>query len=132
MASARDFHGRYDGHAPTVTLIHDAAGNIFGGFTPMAWESRTGNWSECSKADSSMKSVVFALKNPHNFPTRTFVLKAAKNGGAILDDSSLGSCFCDIRVSDNCNADARSGSYVGWSYANDTDLDGQTGLTDSE
>jgi hypothetical protein len=36
---ARDFHGRCDGHAPTLTLIQDTAGNIFGGFTPVEWES---------------------------------------------------------------------------------------------
>jgi hypothetical protein len=36
---ARDFHGRCDGHANTLTLIEDTNGNIFGGFTPLEWES---------------------------------------------------------------------------------------------
>jgi hypothetical protein len=40
MASARHFHGRCDGHAPTLTLIQDTEGNIFGGFTPVEWEPR--------------------------------------------------------------------------------------------
>jgi hypothetical protein len=31
---ARDFHGRRDGHTPTLTLIQDTEGNIFGVFTP--------------------------------------------------------------------------------------------------
>jgi hypothetical protein len=37
---ARDFHGRCDGRAPTLTLIEDTGGSIFGGFTPVEWESR--------------------------------------------------------------------------------------------
>jgi hypothetical protein len=32
---ARDFHWRCNGDAPTMTLIEDTKGNIFGGFTPM-------------------------------------------------------------------------------------------------
>jgi hypothetical protein len=73
---ARDFHGRCDGHAPTLTLIQDTEGNIFGGFTPVQWESGTHDkrasqrlWkSNCCKADPSLKSFLFTLKNPHNFP----------------------------------------------------------------
>jgi hypothetical protein len=37
---ARNFHSRCDGHANTLTLIKDTEGNIFGGFTPVEWESR--------------------------------------------------------------------------------------------
>jgi hypothetical protein len=37
------FHHRCDGHAPTLTLIQDTKGNIFGGFTPVEWESREWN-----------------------------------------------------------------------------------------
>jgi hypothetical protein len=33
------FHRRRDGHAPTVMLIEDTAENIFGGFTPVVWDS---------------------------------------------------------------------------------------------
>jgi hypothetical protein len=39
----RDFHCRCDGRAPTLTLIQDTEGNIFRGFTPVEWESRTSN-----------------------------------------------------------------------------------------
>jgi hypothetical protein len=38
-----DFHRRCEGHAPTLTLIQDTGGGIFGGFTPVQWESR--DWS---------------------------------------------------------------------------------------
>jgi hypothetical protein len=36
---ARGFHGRCHGHAPTLTLIQDTEGSIFGGFTPLEWSS---------------------------------------------------------------------------------------------
>jgi hypothetical protein len=58
------FHGRCDGHAPTLTLIQDTAGNFFGGFTPVEWESRTGSWAECFKANPSLESLVLFAGRP--------------------------------------------------------------------
>jgi hypothetical protein len=65
-----------------------------------------------------MKSFLFTLKNPHNFPSRRFALKAEKKDFAIYCDSSWGPRFCDIGVSDDCNANSRSYSSLGGSYAN--------------
>jgi hypothetical protein len=92
---ARDFHGRCDGHAATLTLIQDTDGKLFGGFTPVEWESRRWNGkhgleSNCWKADPSLKSFLFTLKNPHNFLSRTFALKPVESDRAILCDSSRG------------------------------------------
>jgi hypothetical protein len=39
---ANQFHRRCDGHANTLTVILDTKGNIFGGFTPVEWESGRG------------------------------------------------------------------------------------------
>jgi hypothetical protein len=36
---AQEFHRRCDGHANTLTVILDMEGNIFGGFTPVEWDS---------------------------------------------------------------------------------------------
>jgi hypothetical protein len=90
---ASDFHCRCDSHAPTLTLIQDTDGNIFGGFTPVQWESREydkegsralgGN--NCYKADPSQKSFVFTLKNPHNLRARKFALKAEMKHKAIFE-----------------------------------------------
>jgi hypothetical protein len=45
----------------------------FGGFTPVEWEN------DCTfKADASLKSFLFTLKNSHNVPARRFALKAEK------------------------------------------------------
>jgi hypothetical protein len=132
---AEYFHRRCDGRAPTLTLIEDTDGNIFGGFTPVEWESSPYGKD---KADPSLKSFVFTLKNPHNFPARKFALKAEKKDEAIYCDSSYrpdlgGPHFCDIRVSDNCNANTSSWTHqFGRCYANDTGLDGKTFLTNSE
>jgi hypothetical protein len=124
---ARDFHGRCDGHANTLTLIKDTDGNIFGGFTPVAWESPP---KPKDKADASRTSFLFTLKNPRNFPARKFGLKADRK--ALHCSSSRGPSFGDILVSDNCNAHTDSStSDFGSSYANDTGLDGKTFVTGS-
>jgi hypothetical protein len=73
-----NFHGRCDGHTNTLTVIFDTEGNIFGGFTPVEWDSRF-HYGR----DDSLKSFVFTLKNPHNIPARKFVLNAKKSNQAI-------------------------------------------------
>jgi hypothetical protein len=90
---ARDFHGRCDGHANTLTLIEDTEGNIFGGFTPVEWESREYPNSYEYKADPSLKSFLFTLKNPHNVPARKLALTAESKDQAIGCDSSSGPNF---------------------------------------
>jgi hypothetical protein len=80
------------------------------------------------KADPSLKSFVFTLKNPHNFPARKFALKAEKKDEAISCDSERGPYFYGgIGVSDNCDAHSSSFTqHFGSSYANDTGQDGRT------
>jgi hypothetical protein len=58
---AWNFHYRCDGCANTLTVILDRNGNIFGGFTPVEWETRTKE--PFFKADPSQKSFLFPLKN---------------------------------------------------------------------
>jgi hypothetical protein len=36
-----EFHRRCNGHQKTLTVILDTHENIFGGFTPLTWESST-------------------------------------------------------------------------------------------
>jgi hypothetical protein len=125
---ARDFHGRCDGQAPTLTLIQDTNENIFGGFTPIEWESEgLGRF----KTDPSLKSFLFTLKNPHNLPARKFALKTEQLEKAIDCDSKWGPHFSAIGVSDHCNANTNSYSYLGFTYANDTGLDDTVVLTGS-
>jgi hypothetical protein len=118
---ALDFHDRCDGHPNTLTVISDTKGNIFGGFTPVKWDSRPGY-----KADPSLKSFLFTLKNPHNVSARRFALKAEKKDEAIICYSGCGPHFGDIGVSGNCNANTDSCTSLGNWYTNDTELDRKT------
>jgi hypothetical protein len=136
---ASDFHERCDGHSHTLTLIEDTSGNIFGGFTPTAWESLLWNWesgdaSSSIKADPSLASFLFTLKNPHDFPAHKFSLKSSRKHRAIHCYSSCGPHFWNIAVSDHCNATTHNlACFLGDddSYANDTGLDGVTVFTGS-
>jgi hypothetical protein len=139
---ARDFHRRCDGHANTLTLILDTEGNIFGGFTPVEWESRVwngikGSEDNCFKADPSQNSFLFTLKNPHNVPARRFALKAEMKNRAIACDSHTGPNFFDIRVfvyCNTCSLDYTSSHTIdfGANYTNDTGLAGRTFFTGAE
>jgi hypothetical protein len=117
--------------ANTLTLILDTGGNVFGGFTPLAWESRTIN---CLKCDDSLKSFLFTLKNPRNTPARKFALKAERKEDAIFCGSWYGPAFGNgdgITVRDNCNANTDSWTDLGVAYTNDTGLDGEVVFTGS-
>jgi hypothetical protein len=91
------------------------------------WDSSAG-----FKADPSQKSFIFTLKNPHNFPARKFALKAEKKDHAIFCDSSLGPTLIDLEVSNNCNANTESSSFLGFWAANDTRMEGRDVLTGSQ
>jgi hypothetical protein len=103
-------------------VILDTEGNIFGGFTPVKWESGTWHY----KADDSLKSFLFTLKNPHNIPARKFALNAENKLDAIYCNSESGPTFgrgIDIAVHDNCNENTKSQTWLGVTYTNDTALD---------
>jgi hypothetical protein len=133
----RKFHKRCDGHANTLTLILDTGGNVFGGFTPVQWESPPG-LSYKYKCDDSLRSFLFTLKNPHNIPARKFALKAEKKQSAIKGGFWWGPIFGDneIAVCSNCNAQisplTNTGTNLGHAYTNDTGLDGNKIFTGSK
>jgi hypothetical protein len=127
--TAQEFHLRCDGRANTLTLIADTDGNVFGGFTPVKWESSApGEKNGHDKGDNSGRSFLFTLRNPHGVPPRKFALKAEWKQEAINCDSAYCAVFgdgWDIYVCNNCNANRYSYTYFGtnWSnstYANDT------------
>jgi hypothetical protein len=79
-------------------LISDTDGNVFGGFTPVKWESREWNWrwgdeNNCWKGDDSLRSFLFTLRNPRGVPPRKFALNAEKKRFAIECNCTLGSGF---------------------------------------
>jgi hypothetical protein len=122
--TAHEFHRRCDGRANTLTLISDTDGNVFGGFTPVKWESDSWKF----KCDDSLRSFLFTLRNPHGVPPRKLALKAEKKQFAIRCNSTYCATFgygYDIYVANNCNTNRSSYTRIGtnWSnsaYANDT------------
>jgi hypothetical protein len=122
---AANFHTRCNGHRHTVTLILSTDGWIFGGYTPVAWNSRgTG------VADPTRQSFVFTIKNPHNLRARVFIQKAEDN--AINDKPSYGPIFGgghDLVVCDNCRNANSSWSSLGTTSENDTQIAGNQILT---
>jgi hypothetical protein len=74
-----------------------------------------------------LKSFLFTLKNPHNFPAKRFGLKEGMRCQAIYCNSTFGPDFHDIGIDDHCYV-----NYFGLVYINDTVLDGETFFTGSE
>jgi hypothetical protein len=83
-------------------VILDTDGNIFGGFSPVAWES--GIWH--SKADPGAKSFLFILKNPHGLSPRKVPLK--QDGRALVCETDQDPSFFDHGVADRWNEGANN------------------------
>jgi hypothetical protein len=93
-----EFHRQCDGHSPTLTVIRDTGGSVFGGFTPIAWASvvwngKQGPEDNCLRADESLKSFLFTLKNPHNTDAMRFPLRPERKNQAVMCETSSGPSF---------------------------------------
>jgi hypothetical protein len=138
----KTFHDRCDGHGHTLTIIHDTRGNIFGGYTPLEWESCQWNGKKdetnnCLKCDESLTSFLFTLTNPHNIPAKRFALKADRKQFAIFCEPTYGPTFgsysADIVIHMNCHiegSDASTGGF-GTTYLNETRFTSGAVLTGS-
>jgi hypothetical protein len=136
----KDFHNRCDGHGNTLTVIADTKGNIFGGYTPLTWESREriGNGSNRYKTDDTLGSWLFTLKNPHNIGPKKFALKSNGNRQAIFCGCSGGpefgiglDGFGDIAIRNQSNTSNTNSTSFGGSYINDTNVEDEKLLTGS-
>jgi hypothetical protein len=119
---ASNFHAKCDGRSPTVTLIESTKGFVFGGFTPVAWESPS---SASYKPDNNRKSFLFTLKSPRGSEARKFGMASTAN--AIYCNSSYGPTFGnghDICVADAGNTNRSSYTLLGNGYPNDTGING--------
>jgi hypothetical protein len=123
--SPSTFHERCDRHANTLTLIEDTTGAVFGGFTPVAWESR-GPWNKkeddgdnCRKGDPSGTSFLFRLKHSTLAAPAKFAL--TDKGKAIWCSSERGPSFgYNLFIPPNCNTTPDSTSReTGNGYATD-------------
>jgi hypothetical protein len=114
---AREFHGRCDGHGNTLTVVLDTKGSIFGGFTPIKWDSAGG-----CRADPTLRTFLFTIRNPHNIRPKKFPLRAQKKKEAILCVADRGPSFGpgNIVVLDNCNTCTENATCLESAYSNDT------------
>jgi hypothetical protein len=115
-----NFHTKCDGQSNTLTVILTTQGYIFGGFSPIAWDSSSGY-----RPDKTRKSFLFSLKNPRNSEPKIFPISNSQS--SICCSSSYGPIFGggnDIYIGDNCDQGAHSGTRFGHSYTNDTGIAG--------
>jgi hypothetical protein len=127
--NAREFHSRCNGHSNTLTLVMDVGGNIFGGFTPCAWEEgfRKDQKSNKYQTDMSRRSFVFTVKNPWGLAPMRF---AAMGNGHICCREDLGPSFGNaLFIYSNSDANTKSCGRLGSNYANYTGLDGMKVFT---
>jgi hypothetical protein len=121
-----DFHGKCDGQSHTITLIRTTKDFIFGGYTPLSWDS-----TNSYKPDSSHLSFIFTIANPHNLKSRKFALRPNSSQYAIRCNASGGPIFGyghTIHVYNNCAACNSNYTYLS-GYVNDTGLDDKTVFT---
>jgi hypothetical protein len=112
-----NFHSKCDQQSNTVTIILTTGGYIFGGFTPLAWDSST-----AYKADNTGKSFLFSFKNPRNTEPKIFPL--SNPSLAIYCHASYGPTFGNhaIHVANDCDQNTNSYTALGHSYTNDTGI----------
>jgi hypothetical protein len=103
-------------------------GNIFGGFTPIAWES---SLRVKMAEDPTKKTIVFTVKNPCNCAATIFGQLLPSS--AIRVDRKRGPCFGDgvLMISDDCRKQKNESGKIEVSFHNDTGYDGTTLFTGS-
>jgi hypothetical protein len=95
-------NGCCDGQSPTLTLICDTKGNVFGGFTRSKWQSPI---IPPPVPDSSWQGFLFRVKNPYNLDPRVFQLWSKSGASAITLSSRFGPLFGkdNLVISDRCD-----------------------------
>jgi hypothetical protein len=119
------FHGKCDNSTNTITFIETTTGCIFGGFTPIVWDSSTGH-----KSDPTKQSFLFRVKDWRNSAPRAFPL--SNSSSAIFCSSSCGPSFgstSDLFVADRCNENKSSSTNLGSYYVNDAGINGNEVFT---
>ena len=108
--ASEDFHRECDYALKTLTIIKSSNGNIFGGYTDIAWDSSNG-WH------SDQNAFLYSLINKNNKP---FKARVSSNGqNAIYCKGIYGPTFGgghDIYISSNSNTNSRSYSNFGHTY----------------
>jgi hypothetical protein len=123
-----EFHRRCDGRRHIITIIKSTDGDIFGGYTPLAFSSNDG-W----QTDTSLQTFLFTVKNPHKISLRKFMIQ--KSGVKAIycspDRFAFGAEH-SLRVWDNNNGRSDNHVHFGSSFENGTGINPQNLLNGSE
>ena len=104
------FHDKCDNQGPTLCLVKNDKGNIFGGFTSISWK-KTGSWQ---KADNCF---LFTLTNIYNTDPTKF--PNTKPNNSVQFCPNLGPVFggCELYISNNfLNNVSSSSNFGNYSY----------------
>jgi len=108
---SKNFHEKCDNKGPTISLIKNEKGNIFGGFSSISWTSQGNN-------KSAPNSFLFTLSNIYGTNPTKFQLKDNNYTWAIYDNLDYGPTFggeFDLYVSNDFSNN--NNSYVGFPYS---------------
>jgi len=117
--TAQVFHNKCNNKAPTIVIVHSNNNHVFGGFTPISWDSNSSYKAEDTKA-----SFLFLLRSQRGDQPNKFSLKSTSNASHIYCHQSYCPMFGsgpDLYMCDNCNIVNSSYSNFGTTYDHASD-----------
>jgi hypothetical protein len=84
--NATTFHQKCDNQGPTVTVLYNQQGSVYGGYAPVSWNS-SGGYTNTSTA------FLYQLRSNGNKKATKFSLKAVNYPYSLYNDASYGPCF---------------------------------------
>lgn len=106
---AENFHSKCDGKANTLTLVKSTYGNVFGGYTSVAFNGNNSYYKDPN-------AFLFSLVNSYDTPL-IFEQNINGNGNSIYGSSAYGPTFgSDLVINDNCNLNSNSYSKLGQTF----------------
>ena len=109
--SSAAFHHHCDGHDNTMTVVLSSGGQVCAGFTDVAWFTSKTSLGKCLTSNHSFLCSLWPS------PATRFDLK--RKSFALIHHSDYGPIFGaapDLMISDNCNCNTKSASFLGHSY----------------
>ena len=118
--SSKEFHTYCDNKGPTLTIIKTTKDKIFGGFTPLNWDSISG-----SKIDDDAKTFIFSLNLMKKYDIINKEKYAIVCGG---DGPFFGNC--DFKLNSNMNKGLTYASNTHFLSNNNLELTGGKGVNE--
>ena len=115
--SAEKFHQLCDGHGPTLIIIENQFGNVFGGYTKVKWtkgDIQFGGYVENVERDETAFLFVIRSKNKLQKVPDIFEYQKHQHGDyAVAHNEGYGPIFGNapsIKINDKCNVE------LSWSF----------------